>query len=141
MNRFSNALIQTAHAVLFAHGIKARNVFVPECKRIRDIFPKGNQFPCQGLEVTIHIGNPDGRDNCLEGRFLHARSSQREFYKNLPSTHEAIRSFSYATNLYDQTEIIGEDEIVIHIRSGDIFKPRGKSIPTTASPLYLFIEK
>lgn len=141
LNRFSNALIQIAHAVLFAHGIEARNVFVPECKRTRDIFPKGNQFPCQELEVTIHIGNPVGRDNCLEGRFLHIRSSQTEFYKNLPSTYEAIRSFSYATNLYDQTETLGTDEMVIHIRSGDIFRPQGMIHPGYGQPPLSFYRK
>lgn len=125
LNRFSNALIQIAHAVLFAHGVKARKVFIPECQRIRDILPKGNKFSCQGLGVTIVIGNPDARGSCLEGRFLHARFSQKEFYKNLPSTYEVIRTFSQATRLYDPERILGADELVIHIRSGDIFKSQG----------------
>ncbi|MCP9889356.1 hypothetical protein KBY96_15675 [Cyanobium sp. ATX 6A2] len=141
LNRFSNALIQIAHAVLFAHGIKACNVFVPECKRIRDIFPKGDRFTCQGLGVGIVIGNPNARDNCLEGRFLHVRAAQREFYANLPSTYEAIRSFSQATKLYDPAKILDAEEMVIHIRSGDIFRPQGKIHPDYGQPPLSFYRK
>lgn len=141
LNRFSNALIQIAHAVLFANHIKACNVFVPECKRIRDIFPKGERFTCQGLGVEIIIGNPNAKDNCLEGRFLHVRSAQREFYKNLPSTYEAIRSFSHATRLLNPENILGPDEMVIHIRSGDIFKPRGAIHPNYGQPPLSFYRK
>jgi hypothetical protein len=138
VNRFSNALIQIAHAILFAHGIKACNVVVPECKRIRDIFPKGNNFLCNGLGIKIVIGNPDERGNWLAGRFLHVRAAQGDFFKGLPSTYEAIRSFSPATKLHNPATILDGEELVIHIRSGDVFKSQGRIHPDYGQPPLAF---
>ena len=118
IGRFSNFLIQITNVIHIAHEINIRDIYLPECQRVRDLFPSSSKIVLKKYSATIHIGKiPDGI--CLEGDFFYSRELPIGDKPPMRSMVNDFREYCGFSSIQDKEP---RHTLTIHIRSGDIFE-------------------
>lgn len=118
LGQFSNFLIQITNAIHIASEIGIRDIYLPECQRVRDVFPSLSQVALNTHPVTIHIGKIPG-GICLEGNFFYDHEfiiGTKPPLRSIVDLFKEHCDFSFAQNQER------ENSLTIHLRSGDIFE-------------------
>ncbi|MFM6402836.1 hypothetical protein [Planktothrix sp.] len=115
--RFGNSIVQLSHAYHIAKAIGVTRIYVPDFWYI----PEGTSKTTSGIEL-INVSQSDFslEKVVLEGMFF--------FYEALaglsntkPNHYLNIIDLIEVTNLKYPSQSLGKEDLVIHIRSGDIF--------------------
>lgn len=119
VGRFSNFVHQITNAIHFARVVGARTVYLPDTKRVRDLFPEVSTILCNGVPpITIQIGSIR-QGISLQGGYFY-RHKLPTIYSGMPSMRSLIEPIS--NKCFQELSQGGDTrELTIHIRSGDIF--------------------
>lgn len=124
LGRFSNALMQLCNALIIANKLSVKKIYLPNGETARRMFRSSFPVICRDLGITICIPDCDEgitRETVLSGRFFYVEEHPHLVEGGL-SAIEATSLFKHGLGFYyGPRNAIEEDELVIHIRSGDIF--------------------
>jgi hypothetical protein len=127
VGRFSNFLVQLANAISIAIAFDIKNIYVTPSLVLLDIFLDLHTFPCALFDINIHFCAPqDGF--VIRGYFFHVSRQWNDFLYANHSFRNIVSLFRHATHFSQRIsdhcqrrpETINKN-LVIHLRSGDIF--------------------
>lgn len=141
LGRFSNALVQLSNSLLFARRAGIDKVYIADNTRSRNIFP----FPETEVEdpttgVKIILGQPPTEANVLNGNFFYVRKTQPHMVRTDEPMHELLWGLCPHMK-FEVLDPIPSDQLVIHIRSGDIFDGTDRIHPGYGQPPLAFYLK
>lgn len=122
LGRFSNALIQICNAFCIAKKLQVNKISLPNNPRAKTMFPDGSPVRFEESNIELFFSEPNPDITVLEGIFLYS-GQHRLFSEGCPDHYEVIQDFKHGLGFdYSAKNAFPEDEVVIHIRSGDIFQ-------------------
>lgn len=127
LGRFSNALIQIAQAIEIALRVGARVIYLPPDHRTFDLFESRVDMLIEDTDIRLRVERPPSTIVRLEGEFFYSHRHS-SLFPTPPQRARWIRALREHTGLMMRNRSPwGHDELVIHIRAGDIFssKPHG----------------
>lgn len=129
VGRFSNFILQLSNAIAIAHLYRASNIYIQISPFLCDLFANLESFCCSSYGVSIHFCEPT-EGFILRSFFFHISRKADTLYET-DSIRTIVSSFRDAThfpvvkNFNSRLETASiEKNIVIHLRSGDIFRSR-----------------
>jgi len=134
--RFSNSLTQLSNVFSLAWKHRVPNIVVPNLwylapglSKVSDDLDLINLSGGQELE-------PEGRDLVLKGRFFY-RETLKDLYER-DNKAEVIARIRHLFNLDLNQPALPSDNLVIHLRSGDIFRGSGVHVSFGQPPLAFY---
>jgi hypothetical protein len=116
--RFSNSLVQLAHAVHAAHHLGAAEIQLPNAWYLKPgITPVS---PSLAIVNGVRYYRPDGAS--LQGLYFYGHTLAPAC-PNRPSLRQLLVSIRPALKLALEQPALPSDHIVLHVRSGDLFAP------------------
>lgn len=120
LGRFSNSLIQVAHALFVASKINVSRVYIDYNERSRLLFNGSRKILVQGSTIEILIRSPNKRETLLEYDFFNVRQF-KTLFSDFSNHYDILMRVRHGIIGYNSVEPFPDDEVLIHIRSGDIF--------------------
>lgn len=128
---FSNALMQISNALWIAQVIGAKTIYIsPKLREGNFLVNKvGNfQFPyyrakCKEVDITFIREDPPPSLTILEGTFQGIDEIFTGIFQNAPPFKQRLNWFKHCLGFNYENNLVNDEDIVIHIRSGDIFDP------------------
>ena len=124
VGRFSNFIIQLSNAISVANRFKIKSIYITPSDYLDDIFRTRDIILCKNLGLNIYFELPR-IGFIIKGAFFHVRRNALGYCDGV-SIKQAVDLYRHAT-LYDaptNRESSDDRNLVIHIRSGDIFTSR-----------------
>ena len=142
LGRFSNALIALGNAVHVARQVGASTIWIDvrsamelqvlELAFSGFLFGGRSEIPLDG-DLRLARGTPGPEERALHGEFFY--TSQTGLYgSDQGSTADRIASLGPALSLDVAGPALPASSVVIHIRSGDVFRRDGKVHPGYGQP-------
>lgn len=127
VGRFSNFLVQLANAISIAIAFDIKIIYVTPSRSLLDLFPALNAVSCSLSDINIHFCAPkDGF--VIRGFFFHVSRQWNDFLYANHSFRTIVSLFRHATHfpqsISDHCQYRPQafnKNLVIHLRSGDIF--------------------
>ena len=145
VGRFSNFLIQLANAISIASIFGIKNIYVASSRSLFNLFPDLHTILCSLFDINIHFCSPTS-GFVIRGFFFHV---SRQWIDVLYANHSftnVVSSFRHATHfahsISDDSQNSphpGKKNLVIHLRSGDIFSPKSVHKEYGQPPLSYYI--
>ncbi len=121
LGRFSNALLQLSNAVRIAHKLNANAIYLPTSHRARSMFPNGDFTLTPYTNLAVRLASPPDHETVLQGVFFHSEQ-HKNLFRESPTRYDAIQAFKKGLGFdYGTDDAFSKDELVVHIRSGDVF--------------------
>ncbi len=143
VGRFSNFIIQLSNAIAIARAVGVTDIFISRSDSLLNLFPKLSSFTCDYSNISIHFDEPK-TGFVISGYFFHACRQDSLLYAS-QSLRETVSIFRHATR-FPQYNVETEESLtplrknlVIHVRSGDIFKSRNVQRDYGQPPLSYYI--
>ncbi len=116
--RFGNSIQQLSHAYHIAKAIGVSKIYLPNFWYIAE----GKSNISSGIQI-INVNKPDFSSEkiVLEGLFFEDKTLA-PLSNTIPNHYLAMIDLTEAVNLKHSAEPLGEQDLVIHIRSGDVFQ-------------------
>jgi hypothetical protein len=117
--RFANSMMQLCHALLAAQSLGAEPLYIPNFWYLKP----GRHRTQMGIEIINHQGKPDltAEDLVLSGNFLRMAALKRLHPRRRPRNHQLVRQVRHILNLDINAPAHGKKDLLIYIRSGDVF--------------------
>lgn len=135
--RFANSMMQLCHALLAAQSLGAQRLYIPNFWYLK---PGRHRTPV-GIEIINHQGKPDLKDEdlVLSGNFLRMASLKR-LHLRRPPNRQLVRQVRHILNLDINAPAHGKKDLLIYIRSGDVFSNTSPH-PSYGQPPLAFYQK
>lgn len=136
--KFSNALIALSNAVFLASKLGATRIHFPKPSQKADYVAVYDLIFGERTDIMLENGivlcrsDPDPSQTTLVGGFFYSR--HKSLYHERPSHAHQIERIAPFLAIGPVSNAFGADEPVIHIRSGDIFKPGATVHPGYGQP-------
>ncbi|MGB5134432.1 MAG: hypothetical protein WBN89_04580 [Prochlorococcaceae cyanobacterium] len=116
--RFANSMMQLCHALLAAQSLGAQRLYIPSFWYLKP----GRHSTPMGIEIINHHGTPDltGEDLVLSGSFLR-RAALKRLHPRRPRNRQLVRQVRHILKLDINAPAHGKTDLLIYIRSGDVF--------------------
>ena len=121
LGRFSNALIQVVNAFCIARFLGVHKIYIPEDSNVLPFVPDYDVFDFHYSNIQVVRGPIPSDVSVLEGSFFYSPRFPALFIDR-PGSFDVVQMFKHALQFdYEESGMFSDDDIVIHIRSGDIF--------------------
>ncbi|CAM4093299.1 hypothetical protein [Bordetella tumulicola] len=144
LGRFSNALIQLCNALNIAKKLGVKKIYLPQGARAEQMFATGFPVICQdaGVEICIPAHGAERiAETILTGHFFYSEKHKYLMSSRLNNI-DAAKLFKHGLGFdYGPSDVIKEDELVIHVRSGDIFNKNKTPHRAYGQPPFSYYKK
>lgn len=141
VGRFSNFLIQLSNAISIAVLFNIQDIHISPSREILNVFPDLHDVLCANSDIKIIFTDPKS-GFVIRGFFFHVCRHMGEYLYASSSFRETVSSFRQGTFFPQgshQGSILSHDvsdkNLVIHLRSGDIFASKNVHIDYGQPPL------
>jgi hypothetical protein len=129
VGRFSNFLVQLANAIAIALNFGIKKIFITPSPCLFNIFPDLRTIPCSLANIDIHFCSPES-GFVIRSFFFHVSRQWNDYLYANHSFRSVVSSFRHATHFpiciasNGHLDSQGANNLVIHLRSGDIFSSK-----------------